>query len=351
MSRNIKKSTELIFDIIKLRFDLTSILPIEFNYPRWIYGDKLDEGWFADCKIPTTIEILRENRFGLIKYQNVNYFFSTGLEDPDILPNGLIPSVLNAGLFAAIVSDTELPIKTSVTNLQLEQSILSQNKNVPLYQGHDYNDLRKYFPNIYVAEITTQFIGDPNNLQQIICSYLALNKKFITLPFSDNTLHKINDLVLLNSSILSYDSIIQSMLSSTFKFAFLDMYRCIELLYQIIYVDDTYKNLSLTINRTIFLNAIDEKLNWKPNERNSLKKLFSETPEIHKREIVQTIKRISNVKQADNCSDWLYDLRCSIVHLKSTQKVFNLTPVDWDKLLFGIGHLTTYWYDKYRTFN
>ena len=268
---------------------------------------------------------------------------------PDFLPNGIKSFPINSGLFTAIITELELPVMSTVTNLQLEQNILSQSKSEPLYVGHDMNDLLPIFPNIFIGEITSQFIGNKNNLPQIVCSYLAINKKFITLPFSTDTLNNLNDLVLLNSNILNYDSIIQALLSSHFKFAFLDLYRCIEMLYQIIYVDDTHKKLSLTIDKTEFLLAIDDKLNWRPNERNAIKKLFAETPEVYKVELNKAIKNVDN--QIKSYSDWFYDLRCSIVHLKSVQRNFSLTHEQWDKLILGIGNLTAYWYLKYQTFN
>lgn len=351
MSRNRTKAIELLFDIIKIKFDLSSNsnLPSDFYNARWIQGNAIDEDWLTFAVIKSTIEISHEIRFALIEYDSKIFFTATGLENPDKLPTGLVHFPINAGIFTAIISELELPVKSSVTNLYLEQNILSQNNSDPLYVGHDIVDLLPIFPNIFLCEISPQFIGDNTNIHQIVCSYLANNKKFVTLPFSEATLDKMNDLVLLNSKILNYDSIIQSLLSSHFKFSFLDMYRCLEMLYQIIYIDDTYTKLALTIDKTDFLLAIDDKLNWRPNERNALKKLFSETPTTFRVEIDNTIKSISQKK--NELSDWLYDLRCSIVHLKSSHRKFELKSQEWDSLIFGIVKLTTYWYQKYQSFN
>jgi hypothetical protein len=351
MNRNRTKAIELLFDIIKIKFDLSSqsLLPNDFFSARWIRGKQIEEDWLTFTLFKETIEISHEIRFALIEYDSKLFLIATGLEDPDRLPTGITYYPINSGLFTAIVIELELPVKSSVTNLYLEENILSQNNSDPLYKGHEMVDLLSIYPNIFVGEITAQFIGDNSNIHQIACSYLANNKKFITLPYSEYTLDKLNELVLLNSKILSYDSIFQSLLSSQFKFSFLDLYRCLEMLYQIIYIDDTYRKLALTIDKTDFLVAIDDKLNWRPNERNALKKLFAETPEQYRKEVESAIKKISNKK--NEFSDWLYDLRCSIVHLKSTHKNFELKPQEWDKLILGIGHLTTYWYQKYQTFS
>jgi hypothetical protein len=351
MSRNRTKAIEILFDIIKIKFDLSSFshLPNDFYNGRWIQGKELEEDWLSYAVFKSTIEISHELRFALIEYDSKLFIIATGLESPDKLPNGIAYFPINSGVFTAIVSELELPVKSSVTNLYLEQNILSQNNSDPLYEGHDMVDLLPIFPNIFIGEITPQFIGDNTNIHQIVCSYLANNKKFVPLPFSEATLDKLNDLVLLNSKILNYDSIIQSLLSSHFKFSFLDLYRCLEMLYQIIYIDDTHKKLALTIDKTDFLLAIDDKLNWRPSERNALKKLFAETPDPYRVEVENSIKKISQKK--NELSDWLYDLRCSIVHLKSSHRNFELKPQEWDNLILGIGHLTIYWYQKYQSFN
>jgi hypothetical protein len=334
MNRNRNKAIELLFDIIKIRFDLSSsVLPSDFYQSRWIQGKALEEDWLTHCDFKSALEIAHEKQFAILEYQNNLYFVATGLEDPDNIPIGVSYFPLNSGLFTAVVTELELPVKSSVTDLQLEQNILSQSTADSLYQGHDMIDLIPIFPNIFVGEITNQYVGDPHNLPQLVCSYIALNKKFVALPFSQSTLDKINDLVLLNSKILSYDNIIQCLLTSHFKYSFLDLYRCIEMLYQIIYVDDTHAKLALTIDKTDFLLAIDENLSWRPNERNALKKIFCQTPGIYMANLNQAIRAIDH--QIKSYSDWLYDLRCNVVHLKSAQKKFNLKHHGSSEILVG----------------
>lgn len=351
MSRNRRKSIELLFDIIKLNFDLSSdsTLPDDFYRSRWIKGGNDEESWLSYSLFKSKVEITHEIKFAIVEYKSNLYFVATGYENPDKLPSGINYCQINSGLFVAVVTELELPVKSNISNLFLEQNILPQNESDPLYEGHDMSVLLNIFPNIYVGEITAQYIGDRTNIQQVLCSYLTDNKKYINLPFSQNTLDKLNELVSQNSKILSYDSIVRSLLSSHFKFSFLDLYRCLEMLYQIIYVDDAHKKLLLTIDKTDFLLAIDNKLSWRPNERNALNKLFAETPPEYRDEINNIIKNISGKK--NNFSEWLYDLRCSIVHLKSAQNDFKLNNQQWDKLIFGIAHLTIHWYQKYQTFN
>jgi len=343
---------EYVFDIIKLKFDLYnwSRLPRDFDTLRMINGTSYESRWLKQSviKLCNVIEISDEVRFGVISFDSKDYFFSTGLEEPEDLLPGFVPLQINSGLFTAIVSDLELPVKKGISILQLEEHVLAQHVNVPLYVGHDFRDIALYFPHLCVFEITVEFPGLSINVYQITSAYLSKNAKFVTLPFSDDTLNHIYDLVMLNSKILSYESIVQTLVSSQFKFAFLDLYRCIEQLYQVIYVDEVHTNLGLNNMRADLLSSLDSDLKWKPQESGSLQKIFSETPENNKKELLNVIR--SMIDEGRDYSAWLYKLRCSIVHLKSLHNNIHVTPNQWNKIICGLADVASYWYYKYQDF-
>lgn len=349
--RSINDSIEILFDIVKMKFNLAepSALPVNFFNQRYISGNPIETRWLSHSKIVSETALSQQAKFAIVEFDNAFYFVTIGLEDPDMLPLGLIEEEVNAGLFTMIVADFELPIKNGISNLYLEQNILSQSSGDTLYTGHDKDDLKKIFPNIYAMKITTGFSGDSKNIHQLISFLVTLNSKFVFLPFSKKTLDKIQELVASNSTILSYESITQALFSSHFKFAFLDLYRCIELLYQIIHLDETYAKLFLTIDKTDFLVAIENDLGWKPKERTSLIKIFNDTPSTHKVDINNAIRETAPGIQ--NYGNWLYDLRCNIVHLKSIQRKFELTDNNWERIIFGTSNMLCYWYNKYPNFN
>lgn len=351
MSRNINKAIEIVFDLVKLNFDLStnSVLPQDFYNGRFIKGNTNDKRWISHSKIIKYVEFNREIKFAILELDSSYYFISIGLENPDFLPLGIIEFDVNAGLLTTIISELELSVNKGISNLFLEENILSQSTVDPLYEGHDKSDLARIFPNIYATKITSGFSGDPKSIYQLISFLITLNSKFIFLPFSQKTLDKIQELVASNSTILSYESITQALFSSHFKFAFLDLYRCIELLYQIIYLDETYNKLSLSIDKTHFLIAIENDLGWRPKERTSLMKIFNDTPSSFKFDINKAIKEAA--PGVTNYGNWLYDLRCNIVHLKSIQKSFELKERDWEKIIFGTTQLLCYWYNRYPNFN
>lgn len=351
MSRGINDSIEIVFDLIKLNFDLlnSSVLPVDFYNTRFIKGNATETRWISHSKIIKNVAFNQEIKFAILEFDGDYYFVTIGLDEPDFLPLGIIEENVNAGMFTVIVSEFELSVKNGISKLYLEENILSQSTMDPLYCGHDKNDLSRIFPNIYAMKITSGFSGDPNNIYQLISFFITLNSKFVFLPFTKKTLDKIHELVASNSVILSYESITQALFSSHFKFAFLDLYRCIELLYQIIHLDETYKKLSLSIDKTDFLIAIENDLGWRPKERSSLIKIFNDTPNSFMLDINKAVKEAA--PGINNYGNWLYDLRCNIVHLKSIQRKFELKDNDWEKIIYGISNLLCHWYNKYPNFN
>ncbi|UPT70420.1 MAG: hypothetical protein M0D53_15230 [Flavobacterium sp. JAD_PAG50586_2] len=220
--RSINDSIEIVFDIVKMKFDLAvpNMLPVNFFDKRYILGNASDIRWLSHSKIIKKAAFSQQAEFAIIEFNGECYFVTIGLDDPDFLPSGLIEEKVNAGLFTALVATFELPIRNGISNLYLEQNILSLSVGVPLYGGHDVDDLKKVFPNIYAMKITAGYSGDSKNIHQLISFLVTLNHKFIFLPFSKKTLDKIQELVACNSLILSYESVTQALFASHFKFAF-----------------------------------------------------------------------------------------------------------------------------------
>lgn len=350
MNRNMNKAIEIVFDLIKLKFDLSDAasLPSEFYNKRVIKGDASASDWLTRCVIYDSIEINPENYYVLVKYSGKNYFIAIGGKTPENPVSGLDLIDNNAGLFTALISELEIQVKPDVTLQYLEQYILSQSDFDSLYSGHEYVEIAKVFPAMYVYEVTIDYAGNPENINQLVCHYLTSNPSLIALPYSNDTVNLLNDLTLLNSEIISYESIVQSLLSSNFKFAFLDLYRCIEMLYQIVYIDEAYDHLGLSMDKTTFLQAIDSKLNWRPVERNSIKKIINDTPPTELSHIISEIKKIEpNLKDVSN---WIYDLRCNIVHLKKFQTQVTIQKKNWDGIIKGVTQILVFWYRKYQTY-
>ncbi len=341
-----------VFDLIKLKFDLSdpTSLPVDFDKTRYVAGAGRERAWLTGAVVcQPIIEVSNDIRLGLISFNNKDYFFASGLQYPDEIPFGLAPVDINGGLFVALISELELPVKFDVSTTTLEEYVLSQHTGLTGYDGHDFNDLAKYFPELFVAKLGLDYPGDRTNIFQISALFLASNSKYLRLGYSQQTLSNIIDLILCNSKILNYESIVQAMVSSQFKFAFLDFYRCLEMLYQIVYADEAYSSLGLVIDKSVFLAALDNHLGWRPREGSTLEKIFKETGDAYRKPIEIIVAEITGEGKS-NSSKWLYELRNRIVHLKTHHSSVELTNKQWDKLISAMCLVINYWYLKYPQF-
>lgn len=356
MSRNIDKANQNIFDniILYYLFSDESVEDSDLFKNRYIFGTKEEKNYLKNFKIETNscINIWNNVILAFARYQNERYLISIGIEQLNT-PNGIDKVDLNAGIFTAIVSDFNLMVNKNISANIVAQKILSLHVDADEYIGHSFNDLIFLFPQITIYKINDQvYSGDINSLEQMACIVLSHNKALLSLPFSDNTLESFRELCCHNYSTIKYDNLLQAITSTNFKFAFLDIYRSIEMLYQVCYITDIEKNVQ-NIDRDVLLKAIDTHLSWKPNERNSLVKIInslkvSDKPVLFK-QISKVIKETSGqicVKE-DAIINWIYDLRCNIVHLKTYHPTLILTNKNWDTLLYVIIEFVSHAYHLY----
>lgn len=349
MSRNRNDAMEVLFLLVKDHLEPSFTAGPELEKVRFVNGNIEETNWLTNAKIIETYAYSVDRRFGLVEFEGENYFFVIGFGEPTKTPVGLSRIDTNAGLFVALISDLEIPVSRSISNEYLVENILSQHEDSDQYSGHDFRELVKIFPEVYIAEVTNEFFGDPSNLIQIASYYLASNGSLLDLPFSNECLDELIYLIATNSNILNYENILQALLSSQFKFAFLDLYRCIELLFQVVYIDETCGALGVGNQKLKFLQAIEDTLGWRPVESSALAKIFDGTPP----EILKTLNdAVTNYdSNIANIGKWFYALRCSIVHLKTTHKTYEIKIGQWEPLLHGTARILRYWYQIYFRFS
>lgn len=339
---------DLFFTIIKLRLLELGGDTTDIDESRYVYGEVYEANWLAGLQIEESLPITLDNNILLCQYQGESYFITTGYKG-GIAPHGFLPVELNAGIFVAVVSEIELKLLNSVTNFEIENYILSQFVGQHGYDGHELSDLVKYFPSVEVYQINNYDYPSPK-LEQLASIFLANNRQYLLLPFSIETIDNLYNVASTNSTLLKYENILQALISSQYKFCFLDLYRCIELLYQVVYIDSAHSMLRVGIPKIELLSVIDSELKWKPREGASLSKIFSLTPEPHLKDITLVVTKVAGVKTIEKASEWIYDLRCRIVHLKAIHAKVDIPNQDWDKLIYGMCTLLKYWYEKYNQF-
>ena len=346
MSRNIDKANEAIFYNIKVHYHYflnneDNGYDASLDEKRFVGGSKEEADYFKYLKIDLDSRLsFSDDKLLVFAHYNENKFLiSVGLGDV-ITPEGIEPYDLNAGIFAAVVSDLDLMPNHHISSNRISNDILSQYVGLEDYKGHSYQELEPIFPKIKIYTINENiYAGDISSIEQLVCLILASNKCLLKLKYSETTLETFRHLFYKNYSSLKYDTLFQALTSNSFKFAFLDIYRAIEMLYQICYIADVESELN-NVSREDLLKYLDSALNCKPNERNSLIKIINSILPSDRNYISTRIRNIvGRFKQGNTVSDesiwnWIYDLRCSIVHLKTHHQTYHLSDREWDMLIY-----------------
>ncbi len=356
MSRNINKSNEIIFENIKLAYYCSDAYQEDesLNKKRYISGSKAERDWLEHfhIELDNYIHFWNDNYFLFGSYKNKKYLVTIGLDDILTLPNGITDISINAGQFLAVIADIGLMIRKEYPPLRLANNILSQHLDSEGYKGHDFTELLPLFPAINIFFIDEKiYAGDIKSLDQLSCFILIQNKDILRLPYNDETLNSFKQLCYQNFSYIKYENLFQALTATSFKFAFLDIYRSIEMLYQLYYIIDIENEIQ-GIDREKLLKAIDTSLNWRPNERNTFIKILNSIHVTNRAYITKklpgVIKRTTgnSVVKNDALWNWIYDLRCSIVHLKTYHHQFKISNKDWDIIIHGLLDVITAAYRK-----
>ncbi len=356
MSRNIENSNRILFENIRLAYHCSKEYRMDddVDFIRFVYGNEEEKKWLKSFKIHKEhfLNYGHSGSFYIGEYNSERYVFSVGIGEFQNTPEGLVATDLNAGCFLAICSDLQLMVREDYPVLKIANLILSQHNEIEGYIGHKLDDLRPLFPSITILRIdSTIFSGDPTNVELIASLLMSMNKEYIKLPFSNDTLERMQHLCYRNFQLFRYENLFQALTASAFRFTFLDLYRSIEMLYQVCYISELEKTLNISADT--LLSAIDSSLKWKPNERNTLCKIINEISPANRpiftHKLPKIIKNISgdSISAPDQLWGWIYDLRCNIVHLKVHHSKISISEKNWNEIFQGLIEIIISAYDKY----
>ncbi|OEH86561.1 hypothetical protein BHU72_13210 [Desulfuribacillus stibiiarsenatis] len=346
MSRNTDKASQSVFNILKKVVQESEEYCEELDEIRWVYGDKENTKFLTEAQIVNSYEIMPKKKSAIIAYEHRKFFVTSGFGKETVSPTFLDPFEINPGLFTLIIHELEVNIASNVRPREIINEVMSSYKGICGYTGHDFKELLKYFETICIFEILPTCPLVVEDIESFIGLYLCYENTLRVLPFSKDTLEKYMLVFEQKFSKQFKENILVSLSSTNFKYCYLDLYRCIEMLYPFIYLGKFYENLEPTTLTMVDLAIkLHDDLAWKPVERNAIKKIIDETP-------AQFLERLTNAKyihinEERHCGDWIYDIRNSIVHLRHNQKSMNLEKVPWDMLVIGMLDLLEYWYNHF----
>lgn len=358
MSRNMNDSMNTLFQIFEDKVRASGEICTDLGKKRWIQGDGKEVEWLQKAKIlkNTTTEaqkIIFNNSqiVSIYEYNEKKYLAIIGFENINALPDFLNTVPINAGIFTAIVSDFKLKIHPEKTALEIINSVLlSYEHDGNDYKGHDFNDLRDFFPVISLYEISEDCPFSNYDVHRLFALCLCLNQSSVHLPFTAETLSKFTDF-LLNPNIpndFPFENILLALTASHFKFAFLDIYRCLERLYSYIAAQETHRELDTTTSLSDFVDILEKNNAWKAKETNTIESLFEKTTQEDSERTAELTRTIQSVNPDINIGKYIYNLRNSIVHLrKKHEHLYRLLDsTQWNALIPDLLPTIAYWSEK-----
>jgi hypothetical protein len=302
---------------------------------RYISTNDKEKKWIKLAKINDIVPITPTLRIIQIQFEDVLYFAAVGSQlDIISLDVTVLKEVeMNAGVISLLLSEELIKLNKMSNNLEFYNNILFQHQETS-YKGHNYTDIITYLEDIYLFELPEKSVIRSNLTYRVACYIYSKNTSQLILHFHDNVTDLISDLSLVGSDNISYNSVLSCLFSTTYKHAFLELYRLIERLLPISYLKEFHTVTETKLTFLSFVTELENITKWRPREDEALKKIFikSKPSTLHHFKVFQNTS--DQLKSQKNYA-YFYDLRNSIVHFRANHSELKLTNNQWNLLLYA----------------
>ncbi|MEG4231499.1 hypothetical protein QUA40_05180 [Microcoleus sp. Pol11C3] len=351
MSRNMIEANEYIFKILAEFVQSSEAdVPVS-NNKRCIKTNTKDKEWLQELKIINKQLILPNFQTASFEFKSHKYFVAVGWQSKQTIDSDEVIEFveLNAGIVTALLFELKIPLSHEAKPYDIADKILYDDPINSIIKYEDYSLISNVFEpfSVYRIPEDSAFI-EKNDLDLIRISgfYALKNSQLIALNFSRETLDKFENVFFEGSESIPYENLLFSLVSVSWKYSFLDIYRCIERLFSIAFWADFHKNLKIEDSLLKFSADLENHTQWKPKEIDAVNKLIKDSPEEACR-LLKEIKSFIDGTEAADCGDLVYKIRNSIVHFRPANQSINLDDKNWDMLIRASLYIVEYWYKQY----
>jgi len=329
MTRNITSSIKKVVEKIQ------AVVKTQENYT--IDGDEICKEWLTRLTIDNKIRLFPDFYSAYITYEYDHYLVLVNHEFKVSIPSFLAEETINSGAWTVIIDELDLPLKKDIDISKLEELLESEwDTNLQGFKVVNFEEeingfrLKDCFTSIFLYKIISRFTRK-EELNQITGIALIDNSSYCLLPYSPEVLQEFKNTFENGNQYIPFENILASYVASNFKFAYLDLYRCIEALQPLFFLKAFYDQLALAVtgkSLQSFYSDFYETTKLEPKLEDSLNKLLGSI----------SINYVYAKKDNINSGSYLYKLRNQIVHLRPNQKN-DLLPKsidDWNLLIFDM---------------
>ena len=316
---------------------------------RWI--KKKDD---ADSALMTAASavpriVTRQIRLVRIEHDEELYFCTFGLPDPEQLPPELELVDATPGIFAVAILKANVHPLVTIKPIEVKQVLDGQfMDNGSDYQGHDLEEVMRFFPNI-VTYRATNIMQYHNCMDRVIGSILARTYLDGPIELESETIDALTVLFETSCDLIPFRNLVQGILSISWENLFLECYRCIEQLYGMERFLALKAELNFASSPRELAKLIEYKLSWRPKENEAFVALVRLCDQSLVRRICKDlgIRGRDYDKLSGKLSEKVYGLRNNIVHYRPSHNVVQKTESEWNAIIRAMIDLISELYSRH----
>jgi len=344
--RNMKDANSSAFEFLIDQLTENSKFTVKKG-TRYIKTEDFEKKWLKELKIPSVFQPLPDVKGIEIEFEEkkflvlINANASNRSLDKDVISE----ESLNAGILTVLLSEKLVELDTKIEFLDFFNEIMFQHLD-PDYDGHDFNDLVRYVQPINFYSLPENSVLNSQGLKRILSYLYAQNPDRLINKFDKNVLSTYAELSLIGSNNISFELVLSSLLSTSFKHTFLELYRLVERIFPVSYLKEFHEVSKSNLSFIEFSSNLENITSWRPKEDEALNKIFESTEASTKLYFDSFFNSLSEF-QAQQQYKFFYKLRNSIVHFRTTHDSIDLTDSQWNKLIHATLYLLDEHYSKY----
>jgi len=351
MSRKMIDANKYIFEVLAAFVQKSEVAVSVSNNKRCIETNTKDKEWLQELKIINKQLILPNFQTASFEFNSHKYFVAVGWQSKQTIDSDEVIEFvqLNAGIVTALLFELKIPLSHEANPYHIADKILYDDPINSIIKYEDFYLISSFFEpfSVYRIQEDSPFL-QKNDIDLIRISgfYALKNSQLIALKFSSKTFDKFENIFFEGSKNIPYENLLFSLVSVSWKYSFLDIYRCIEMLFPLSYLEIFHKELKIEDSLLKFSADVEKYMGWKPKEKDAVNKLIDESPE-EARKLLREIKKLLDGTEEGNCGDFVYKIRNSIVHFRPATQSINIEDNNWDMLIRASLYIVEYWYKQY----
>lgn len=342
MGRSLADGNRLLFDFLKSKSNDI----FDNGQDKFIFISEADDRkYYTNSKKMASLKPIVGFEFAIYEFGGEFYFFIIGADTPSFFYDGLTILPISEGMFLTLFYDLRPQIAKYATPSNIKSFYEYYDT---AYVGHDFDVLLNLFPAITSYKIELQSGDDFDNvLHKLAIDYFCSNQDSSILNFSKDCIDQYLLLSYSIGAIIPIDNILRSITASSWRYCFLDLYRCVENLYEVGRIHSHYNEFKSRFTFPTFFEKLSKSIKGRPNEIESLESLFS-LHTVYLQNSLDTCK--SSVEEKN--STFIYNLRNNIVHHRIDTESVRFSDEKWSEiicfLVLCIDHSYNYFKDCYK---